>query len=81
MYRQTRAKYLGDEVKRRIMLGTYATSAGFRDAYYDRARKVAMLIKQDFDRVFKEVDVLITPTTPTGAFKLGEKTSDPLKYV
>ncbi|MBN2585464.1 Asp-tRNA(Asn)/Glu-tRNA(Gln) amidotransferase subunit GatA [Patescibacteria group bacterium] len=79
MYRQTRAKYLGDEVKRRIMLGTYATSAGFRDAYYDRARKVATLIKQDFDKVFKEVDVLITPTTPTVAFKLGENTTDPLK--
>jgi aspartyl-tRNA(Asn)/glutamyl-tRNA(Gln) amidotransferase subunit A len=78
MYRKTRALGLGAEVKRRIMLGTYATSAGFRDAYYDRARKVAMLIKQDFDRVFKEVDVLITPTTPTVAFKLGEKTADPL---
>ncbi|OGB75289.1 glutaminyl-tRNA synthase (glutamine-hydrolyzing) subunit A [candidate division Kazan bacterium RIFCSPHIGHO2_01_FULL_49_10] len=79
MYRKTRAKYLGDEVKRRIMLGTYATSAGFRDAYYDRARKVATLIKQDFDHAFKEVDVLITPTTPTTAFKLGENSTDPLK--
>jgi aspartyl-tRNA(Asn)/glutamyl-tRNA(Gln) amidotransferase subunit A len=79
MYRKTRAKYLGDEVKRRIMLGTYATSAGFRDAYYDRARKVATLIKQDFDRVFKEVDVIVTPTTPTTAFKLGANTDDPLK--
>lgn len=77
-YFQTRAEGFGAEVKRRIMLGTYATSAGFRDAYYDRARKVAMLIKQDFDRAFKEVDVLITPTTPTVAFKLGEKTGDPL---
>ena len=78
MYRQTRADGFGNEVKRRIMLGTYATSAGFRDAYYDRARKVAMLIKQDFDRAFEEVDVLVSPTTPTIAFKLGERINDPL---
>ena len=78
MYRQTRAIGFGDEPKRRIMLGTYATSAGFRDAYYDRARKVAMLIKQDFDKIFKQVDVLVTPTTPTTAFKIGEKVNDPL---
>ena len=78
MYRKTRQLGFGEEVKRRIMLGTYATSAGFRDAYYDRARKVAMLIKQDFDKVFKQVDVLVSSTTPTIAFKLGEKIGDPL---
>lgn len=78
MYRRTREQGFGSEVKRRIMLGTYVTSAGFRDAYYDRARKVAMLIKQDFDQAFQKVDVIITPTTPTTAFKLGEKTNDPL---
>lgn len=78
MYRKTRALGFGPEVKRRIMLGTYATSAGFRDAYYDRARKVAMLIKQDFDKAFKEVDVLVSPTTPTIAFKLGERVDDPV---
>lgn len=78
MYKQTRAVGFGDEPKRRIMLGTYVTSVGFRDAYYDRARKVAMLIKQDFDKVFKQVDVLVTPTTPTTAFKIGEKVNNPL---
>ncbi|MBU1083292.1 Asp-tRNA(Asn)/Glu-tRNA(Gln) amidotransferase subunit GatA [Patescibacteria group bacterium] len=78
LYKKTRALGLGHEVKRRIMLGTYTTSAGFREAYYDRARKVAQLIKQDFDRVFKQVDVLISPTTPTVAFKLGERANNPL---
>ena len=78
MYRQTRAVGFGNEPKRRIMLGTYATSAGFRDAYYDRARRVAMLIKQDFDKVFKQIDVLVAPTTPNIAFKIGEKINDPL---
>lgn len=78
MYKQTRSRGLGPEVKRRIMLGTYVTSAGFRDAYYDRARKVATLIKQDFDNAFKQVDVIVTPTAPTTAFKLGEKINDPL---
>lgn len=78
MYRKTRQLGFGEEVQRRIMLGTYATSAGFRDAYYDRARKIAMLIKQDFDNVFKQVDVLVSSTTPTIAFKLGEKVNDPL---
>ncbi|MFH0912594.1 MAG: Asp-tRNA(Asn)/Glu-tRNA(Gln) amidotransferase subunit GatA [Patescibacteria group bacterium] len=78
MYRKTRELGFGPEVKRRIMLGTYVTSAGFRDAYYDRARKVAMLIKQDFDQAFAEVDVIITPTAPTVAFKLGEKADNPL---
>ncbi len=78
MYRQTRAVGFGSEPKRRIMLGTYATSAGFRDAYYDRARKVSVLVKEDFDKVFKKVDVLVSPTTPTTAFKIGEKVDDPL---
>lgn len=78
MYRKTRQLGFGEEVKRRIMLGTYATSAGLRDAYYDRARKVAMLIKQDFDNVLKQVDVLVSSTTPTVAFKLGEKIDNPL---
>ncbi|MBU1092588.1 Asp-tRNA(Asn)/Glu-tRNA(Gln) amidotransferase subunit GatA [Patescibacteria group bacterium] len=78
MYRTTREAGFGTEVKRRILLGTHVLSAGFRDAYYDKARKVATLIKQDFDQAFAEVDVIITPTTPTLAFKLGEKINDPL---
>ena len=78
MYRTTRNAGFGTEVKRRIMLGTHVLSEGFRDAYYDKARKVAALIKQDFDQAFAEVDVIITPTTPTVAFKLGEKIDDPL---
>jgi len=78
MYRTTRNVGFGTEVKRRIMLGTHVLSVGFRDAYYDKARKVATLIKRDFDQAFKEVDVIITPTTPTTAFKLGEKIDDPL---
>ena len=79
MYLKSRAEGFGDEVKRRIMLGTYALSAGYYDAYYLRAQKVRTLIKRDFDEAFKEVDALITPTSPTPAFKLGEKTSDPLQ--
>ena len=78
IYKKTRAEFLGDEVKRRIMLGTYALSAGYYDAYYKKAQQVRYLIRQDFENVFKEVDYLITPTTPTPAFKLGEKTNDPL---
>jgi aspartyl-tRNA(Asn)/glutamyl-tRNA(Gln) amidotransferase subunit A len=78
MYFQTRAEGFGAEVKRRIMLGTYTLSAGFRDAYYDKAQRVRTLIKQDFDKVFEKVDVIITPTTPTVAFKIGEKAQDPL---
>ncbi|MFH1456828.1 MAG: Asp-tRNA(Asn)/Glu-tRNA(Gln) amidotransferase subunit GatA [Patescibacteria group bacterium] len=79
VYAKSRAKYLGDEVKRRIMLGTYALSAGYYDAYYKKAQQVRTLIKQDFYKVFEEIDFLITPTTPTSAFKLGEKTQDPLQ--
>ncbi len=78
VYAKSRAKYLGDEVKRRIMLGTYALSAGYYDAYYKKAQQVRTLIKQDFNKVFDQVDILITPTTPTPAFKLGEKIDDPL---
>ncbi len=78
-YRQTRQNGFGAEVKRRIMLGTYALSAGYYDAYYLKAQKVRTLIKQDFDRAFKRFDVLIAPTSPTVAFKIGEKVDDPLQ--
>jgi len=78
MYTHTRAKGFGAEVKRRIMLGTYALSAGYYDAYYLKAQKVRTLIKQDFDQAFEKVDVLVCPTAPTTAFKAGEKTDDPL---
>jgi aspartyl-tRNA(Asn)/glutamyl-tRNA(Gln) amidotransferase subunit A len=78
MYTKTRAEGFGAEVKRRIMLGTYALSAGYYDAYYLKAQKVRTLIKQDFEKAFEEVDILITPTTPSTAFKAGEKTADPL---
>jgi aspartyl-tRNA(Asn)/glutamyl-tRNA(Gln) amidotransferase subunit A len=78
MYTKTRAKGFGTEVKRRIMLGTYALSAGYYDAYYLKAQKVRTLIKQDFETGFETVDVLVCPTAPTTAFKAGEKTSDPL---
>ncbi|OKH21471.1 aspartyl/glutamyl-tRNA amidotransferase subunit A [Hydrococcus rivularis NIES-593] len=78
MYTKTRAIGFGKEVKRRIMLGTYALSAGYYDAYYLKAQKVRTLIKQDFETAFERVDVLICPTSPTTAFKAGEKTEDPL---
>ena len=78
MYYNTRREGFGAEVKRRIMLGTYALSAGYYDAYYLKALKVRTLIKQDFDKAFKKYDILISPTTPTTAFKIGEKTDDPL---
>lgn len=78
MYTDTRATGFGKEVKRRIMLGTYALSAGYYDAYYLKAQKVRTLIKQDFDRAFESVDVLVCPTSPTTAFKAGDKTTDPL---
>ena len=79
MYRKTRAAGFGTEVKRRIMLGTYALSAGYYDAYYLKAQKVRTLIRRDFDRAFADVDVLATPVAPTTAFRLGEKTADPLQ--
>jgi len=78
MYSRTRAEGFGEEVKRRIMLGTYALSSGYYDAYYLKAQKVRMLIKQDFDRVFEDVDAVACPTSPTVPFKLGERTDDPL---
>jgi len=79
MYRMTRHKGFGGEVKRRIMLGTYALSAGYYDAYYLKALKVRTLIKRDFDAALQDHDVLITPTTPTPAFRIGENISDPLQ--
>lgn len=78
MYGKTRAAGFGAEVKRRIMLGTYTLSAGYYDAYYLKAQKVRTLIKEDFDRAFAQVDVLVCPTSPTTAFKAGEKMNDPL---
>jgi len=79
IYLKTRGEYLGKEVRRRIMLGTYTLSAGYYDAYYLRAQKVRTLVKQDFEKAFEEVDVLVAPTSPTTAFKIGEKIDDPLK--
>lgn len=79
MYINSRTEGFGQEVKRRIMLGTYVLSSGYYEAYYRKAQKVRKLIKEDFERVFSEVDLLITPTTPTPAFKIGEKSSDPLE--
>ena len=78
MYTNTRASGFGAEVKRRIMVGTYTLSAGYYDAYYLKAQKVRTLIKQDFEKAFEQVDVLVSPTVPTTAFKAGEKTDDPL---
>jgi len=78
-YLQTRSQGFGPEVKRRIMLGTYALSAGYYDAYYKKGQQVRTLIKRDFDDSFKTVDVIATPTAPTAAFKIGEKSADPLQ--
>lgn len=78
MFKHSRAEGFGSEVKRRIMLGTYALSAGVYDAYYLKAMKVRTLIKNDFDNAFNDVDVILTPTTPTAAFKFGEKVDDPI---
>jgi len=79
MYRTTRGQGFGPEVKRRIMLGTYALSAGYYDAYYLKAQKVRTLIKADFDAAFEQVDVIVAPTSPTTAFRIGEKSDDPLQ--
>jgi aspartyl-tRNA(Asn)/glutamyl-tRNA(Gln) amidotransferase subunit A len=79
MYENTRKDGFGVEVKRRIMLGTHTLSSGYYDAYYLKAQKVRTLIKQDFDKAFKKFDLLVTPTSPTPAFKIGEKTDDPLQ--
>lgn len=78
MYKRSRTEGFGEEVRRRIMLGTYALSSGYYDAYYLKALKVRTLVKQDFDRAFEQVDVLVTPTAPTQAFRVGEKVNDPL---
>lgn len=78
MYGATRAAGFGDEVKRRIMLGTYALSAGYYDAYYGKALKVRRLIAQDFEKAYESVDVILTPTSPVVAFKFGEKVDDPM---
>ena len=78
VYLKTRGKGFGKEVKRRIMLGTYALSAGYYDAYYLKAQKMRTLLKQDFEEAFKKVDAIVSPVTPTPAFKLGEKITDPL---
>lgn len=79
LYAKTRGAGFGDEVKRRIILGTYVLSSGYYDAYYLRAQKVRTLIRQDFLKAFERVDAIVTPTTPTVAFKAGEKTNDPLQ--
>ncbi len=79
MYVNTRSESFGTEVKRRIMLGTYVLSAGYYDKYYDKAQRVRRLIKEDFDRAFEQVDLILAPTAPSTAFKLGEKISDPLQ--
>jgi aspartyl-tRNA(Asn)/glutamyl-tRNA(Gln) amidotransferase subunit A len=79
MYRETREEGFGAEVKRRILLGTYALSAGYYDAYYRKAQQVRTLLTRDFLAAFAEVDAIVAPVTPTPAFKLGEKTDDPVK--
>ena len=80
LYEKTRSEGFGTEVKRRILIGTYVLSSGYYDAYYKRAQKVRNLIKNDFDKVFKKVDLILTPTTPTAAFPLGSKgTQDPVE--
>ena len=78
MYEKTRSEGFGDEVKRRIMIGTYVLSSGYYDAYYIKAQKVRRLIKNDFDEAYKKVDAILTPSTPSSAFKIGEKLNDPV---
>lgn len=79
MYVKSRSEGFGEEVKRRIMIGTYVLSAGYYDAYYRKAQKVRRLIYNDFINAYKEVDIIVSPATPTTAFKIGEKTSDPVQ--
>ena len=79
MYMKSRQEGFGPEVKRRIMLGTYALSAGYYDAYYGKAQAVRTLMRREFDAVFENVDLLVTPVMPTTAFRLGEKIEDPLQ--
>jgi len=78
MYRRTRSKGFGPEVRRRIILGTYALSAGYYDAYYKKASQVRTLIMEDFKKVFQRCDVILSPVAPTPAFRIGEKVDDPL---
>ena len=78
MYVQTRSQGFGNEAKRRILLGTYCLSSGYYDAYYLKAQKVRTKIREDFDNAFKSCDIIITPTSPTPAFKIGERMNDPL---
>jgi aspartyl-tRNA(Asn)/glutamyl-tRNA(Gln) amidotransferase subunit A len=78
MYSQTRGAGFGEEVRRRILIGTYVLSAGYYDAYYKQAQKVRTLIANDFNSVFNDVDVLLAPTTPSAAFAIGEKIEDPV---
>ena len=78
MYENTRSEGFGDEVKRRILIGTYVLSSGYYEAYYLKAQKVRQLIKEDFDQSFKKVDAILTPSTPSSAFKIGEKKGDPI---
>ena len=78
MYENTRGEGFGDEVKRRVLIGTYVLSSGYYDAYYLKAQKVRRLIKNDFDKCFKNIDAILTPSTPSTAFKVGEKTNDPI---
>ncbi len=79
LYKRTRAEGFGDEVKRRILVGTYALSAGFYDAYYRQAQKIRRLIKNDFSQAFNDVDMILAPTAPSPAFKIGEKSADPVQ--
>ncbi len=79
LYFQTRGQLLGQEVKRRILLGTFVLSSGYYESYYKKARMVQALIKKEFEEVFKDIDLLILPTTPTPAFRFGEKTNNPLE--
>ena len=78
MYEKTRSAGFGDEVKRRIMIGTYVLSSGYYDAYYLKAQKVRRLIKNDFNNIFQKVDAILTPSTPSSAFKVGDKSNDPV---
>jgi aspartyl-tRNA(Asn)/glutamyl-tRNA(Gln) amidotransferase subunit A len=79
MYTQSRGRGFGQEVKRRIILGTYVLSAGYYEAYYRKASQVRTLMRRDFEEAFQKVDVILTPTAPTPAFKIGEKVEDPLQ--
>lgn len=79
MYEKTRSEGFGDEVKRRIMLGTFVLSSGFYDAYYKRAKQMQQKIAQEYAQAFSQCDVILTPTAPTTAFQIGERTDDPLK--